>query len=79
MSTAMIVPKSTGLVKTGSTVRNLASRLEQARQTRNERVSRADAEYVEAVRRALAEIEPAAEAALEHTPEPVTVPDATAS
>ena len=61
MTTAMSTAKSTGLAKTGEPVRHLAMRLERARQTRNERVARADADYVEAVRRALAEIEPQAE------------------
>ena len=53
MSTALVTAKGTGLAKTGSAVRQLASRLERARQSRNERVARADAEYVEACRRAL--------------------------
>jgi hypothetical protein len=48
--------KSTGLAKTGESVRYLAQRLERARQSRNEKVARADAEYVEAVRRALAAV-----------------------
>ena len=53
MTTTMTTTKSTGLMKTGEPVRQLASRLERARQSRNEKVARADAEYVEAVRRAL--------------------------
>jgi len=56
MTTAMVT-KSTGLTKTGEGVRLLASRLERARQSRNEKVARADAEYVDAVRRALAAAE----------------------
>lgn len=51
---AMVTAKSTGLTKTGGAVRQLATRLERARQSRNEKVARADAEYVDAVRRALA-------------------------
>jgi hypothetical protein len=54
----MTVQKNTGLAKSSAAVRNLAARLEKARQTRNERVARADADYVEAVRRALADVEP---------------------
>ena len=57
MTTEMMIPKSTGLAKSGTGVRDLALRLERARQTRNERVARADAEYVEAVRRAVAAVE----------------------
>lgn len=48
--------KTTGLAKTGEAVRQLATRLERARQSRNEKVARADAEYVDAVRRALAAV-----------------------
>jgi hypothetical protein len=59
--TQLVTTKSTGLAKTGEPVRQLASRLERARQSRNEKVARADAEYVEAVRRALGAIEPASE------------------
>ena len=55
MSTLTIVTKSTGLAKSASTVRDLAARLERARQVRNERLARADADYLEAVRRAAAE------------------------
>lgn len=54
MTTALDTVKSTGLTKTGGAVRQLATRLERARQARNEKVARADADYVEAVRRALA-------------------------
>jgi hypothetical protein len=53
----MDVLKSTGLAKTSQAVRHLATRLDKARQLRNERVARADADYVEAVRRALADVE----------------------
>jgi hypothetical protein len=45
------------LAKTSAGVRQLATKLEKARQVRNERVARADSEYVEAVRRALAGVE----------------------
>ena len=67
MTTAMSTAKSTGLAKTGDAVRHLASRLERARQSRNEKVARADADYVEAVRRALAAI-------TDETDEPVETP-----
>ena len=56
MTMEMVTAKSTGLSKTGGEVRQLASRLERARQSRNEKVARADAEYVDAVRRALAAV-----------------------
>jgi len=52
MTTGMVTAKSTGLTKTGTAVRELATRLERARQSRNEKVERADAEYVDAVKRA---------------------------
>jgi hypothetical protein len=55
---AMVVPKSTGLAKSSTAVRDLAHRLERARQSRNEKVARADADYVEACRRAMAALEP---------------------
>jgi len=64
MTTQLITTtKTTGLAKTGGLVRQLATRLERARQSRNEKVARADAEYVEAVRRALTSVdnEPAGE------------------
>lgn len=48
--------KTTGLAKSGGVVRQLATRLEQARQSRNAKVARADSEYVDAVRRALAAV-----------------------
>lgn len=67
MNTALTV-KSTGLAKTDGAVRQLASRLERARQSRNEKVARADAEYVDAVRRALATVsDPQEDASTEHT------------
>jgi hypothetical protein len=56
-TTAIATTKSTGLTKTGEGVRFLASRLERARQSRNEKVARADAEYVDAVRRALTAVD----------------------
>jgi hypothetical protein len=74
--TELVTVKSTGLTKTGEAVRHLATRLERARQSRNEKVSRADAEYVEAVRRALASVEdtPADQAVAEKAPaEPATM------
>jgi hypothetical protein len=49
---AMVTAKSTGLAKTGGAVKQFASRLERARQSRNEKVARADAEFVDAVGRA---------------------------
>jgi len=52
MSTALSTPKSTGLTKSGGVVLDLARRLERARQSRNEKIVKADAEYVDAVRRA---------------------------
>lgn len=60
MTTSMdrIVRNSTGLAKTNPAVQTLARRLEKARQMRDERVARADADYVETVRRALADVEP---------------------
>ena len=56
MSADMVTAKSTGLAKSGAPVRQLATRLERARQSRNERIARADADYVEAVRRAIAAV-----------------------
>lgn len=58
MTTAAMVPKSTRLAKTDSGVRTLALKLERAIQTRNERVARADADYAQAVRRAVADLDP---------------------
>jgi len=52
MTTGLATTKSTGLTKTAEPVRQLASRLERARQSRNEKIVRADAEYVDAVKRA---------------------------
>jgi hypothetical protein len=57
-TTEMVIPKSSGLAKSSRVVRDLAHRLERARQSRNEKVARADAEYVEAVRRAVTVLEP---------------------
>jgi hypothetical protein len=54
---AVEILKGSGLAKSAAPVRELAGRLERARQTRNERVARADADYVDAVRRALAALE----------------------
>jgi hypothetical protein len=56
-TTAMVTRKSTGLAQTGKGVRDLALRLERARQSRNERVARADADYVEQCRKAIADAE----------------------
>ena len=58
MTTTLTTRKSTVLSKGDPAVRDLAFRLERARQTRNERIARADADYVDAVRRALAMVEP---------------------
>jgi hypothetical protein len=58
MTTAITTTKSTGLAKTGEGVRHLATRIERARQSRNEKVARADAEFVEAIRRAIADLQP---------------------
>jgi hypothetical protein len=52
MTTTLVTTKSTGLSKTSKAVRELAGRLERARQSHNEKHARADAEYVDAVRRA---------------------------
>lgn len=49
--------KTTGLAKTAAPVRQLAMRLERARQAHNEKIARADADYVEAVRRAMSAVE----------------------
>ena len=56
MTTLTVTSKSTGLAKTTAPVRELANRLERARQARNEKIARADADYVEAVRRAIAAV-----------------------
>lgn len=65
-TTAMTTAKNTGLAKTGGAVRQLATRLEHARQARNAKVERADNEYVDAVRRALGAVsEPATDGAAE--------------
>jgi hypothetical protein len=64
MTTALHTPKSTGLTKSGGLVLDLARRLERARQSRNEKIERADAEYVDAVRRAYEAISAPAPAAV---------------
>lgn len=58
MTTTIGTFKGSGLAKSDPAVRNLASRLERARQARNAKIAQADADYVESVRRALATIEP---------------------
>lgn len=71
MSTAIAeFSKGSGLQKSSKPVRELATRLERARQSRNEKIMRADADYVEAVRRALSSVEAteATEAAVDSTP-----------
>lgn len=70
MTTALHTPKSTGLTKSGGLVLDLARRLERARQSRNEKIERADAEYVDAVRRAYEAISTPAHAAVEADAEP---------
>jgi hypothetical protein len=50
--------KGSGLTRTSPTVTTLAAHLERARQTRNERITRADTDYVESVRRAIAALNP---------------------
>lgn len=57
MTTGLAVTRGSGLAKTAPAVRELAQRLERARQVRNEKLARADADYVEAVRRAMATVE----------------------
>jgi hypothetical protein len=68
-TTAMVTAKSTGLAKTTRAVRDLAQRLERARQSRNEKLARADTEYADACKRAIAAME---QSASEPEPEPET-------
>lgn len=56
MTTEMVTQKGSGLSKTSRAVKHFATRIERARQLRNERVARADAEYVDAVDRAVADV-----------------------
>jgi hypothetical protein len=60
MTTAIETRKSSGLVKSTPIVRELNRRVERAWQARNEKIARADADYVEVLRRALAALEPTA-------------------
>jgi hypothetical protein len=53
MTTAITV-KRTGLVKPSKPVRELMTRVERARQAFNEKIARAEAEYWDAVKRAVA-------------------------
>ena len=56
MTTALVTAKSTGLVKTGRPMRQLAARVERARQSFNETVARAEAKYYETIRQAVAAV-----------------------
>lgn len=56
MSTAMMLRKN-GLAKPNRTVTDLATRIQRATATRNERYARADADYFDAIKRAVAEAE----------------------
>jgi len=52
-----VITKSTGLAKSSPAVRAFAQKLDRALQTRNERIARADSDYVEACSKALKDIE----------------------
>ena len=52
----MITTKTTGLAKSGSVTRTIATRINRAFEARNEKVARADAELLDAVKRAAADI-----------------------
>jgi hypothetical protein len=54
MTQGLVIQKGNGLAKSGAPIRELAARLEHAKQLRNERIARADAEYVAACERAVA-------------------------
>ncbi len=73
MSTAIVTAKSTGLATTGAGVKHLANRLERARQSRNEKIARADVEYVAAVKRAIADVEETTAIAEEESTAPEAV------
>lgn len=79
MTTSIERRNSSGLAKSNAAVRILNRRLDKAWQVRNERVARADADYKEAVRRAVVDdVEPATTApAIE--PSTGTQPEAAAT
>jgi hypothetical protein len=58
MTTAIETRKSSGLVKSSPIVRDLNRRIERAWQARNEKIARADADYADVVRRAVAALDP---------------------
>jgi hypothetical protein len=60
MTTAIGNRKSSGLAKSDPRISDLARRLDRAAQSRDEKVKRADAEYVEAVGRAYESVRPTA-------------------
>lgn len=74
MNAVLMTAKASGLVKPGAPFRQLASKIERARQSYNERLARAEADYVEAVKRAIASVETPEDA----TPEATDTPPASA-
>jgi hypothetical protein len=67
MDTTLIRTKGNGLAKPGSAIMEMDRRIVRARESFNEKIARASAEYADAMRRAVAavsqESEPAAEPA----------------